>query len=237
VDFTFWACGLLAALIAVVVSSFELLTRYQARSLREIFRSGYYWGFAFLNGLFGFGVYWALPSLGNVVIKSDFLPSVQPPLPRAVIAGLGYLLIARTSVLDITYRGQTRGVGLDVFYQTAANYLLGHHSRRLREALREDFWQVYTDVENDPIVFLATTEFLLAQLDANERQEIQDQLQLALSGEPPSDILCLSLYILIRNMTSRDDASTEIDNRRTTLREHPEQANPIRERLTWLYSE
>jgi hypothetical protein len=205
--------------------------------MSEIFRSEYYWGFALLNGLFGFGVYWALPSLGNVAIKSDLLPSVQQPLPRAVIAGLGYLLIARTSVLDITYRGQTRGVGLDVFYQTAANYLLSHHSRRIREGLRRDFRQVYTGDENDPAVFLATTEFLLTQVDdANERQEIQDEVQLSLAGEPPPDTLSLTLYILIRDMTSRDDANTEIENRRTNFREHPEQADPIRKRLAWLYS-
>ena len=60
-DLNFWAYGLLAAVIAVVVSSAELVTKYEALSLREIFRSGYYYGFAALNGFFCFLVYWILP--------------------------------------------------------------------------------------------------------------------------------------------------------------------------------
>lgn len=94
-DLAFWGYGALAALIAVVFSSIELLTKNQARELREILVSPYYFGFALLNAAFCFVVYWSLPSLGEVAIKSDLLSSMNKPLARALTAGFGYLLLAQ----------------------------------------------------------------------------------------------------------------------------------------------
>jgi hypothetical protein len=150
-----------------------------------------------------------------------------------VIAGLGYLLIARSSILDVTVKGTTRGLGLDIAYQTMAEFLLGHHRRRIRRALRKDFMQVYTNSPDDPIVFLAATELLLTQTEGNERQEVEDKLTLALQGNPPADALCLLLYLLIRDMTDREDARETVKRQRNQLTQSS--AEPLKARLPWLY--
>lgn len=134
-SFTFVLFGLLAIFIAVALSSVELLTKYDARTLREIFYSPYYFGFALLNGLCCFLFYWALPHLGGIVMKSDLLSSTSHPLVRSIAAGLGYLLIVRTSILDLkTPRSnQTLGIGFDGIYNSLAQYLLKQHSKAVRE--------------------------------------------------------------------------------------------------------
>jgi hypothetical protein len=176
-----------------------------------------------------------LPFLGNVAIKSDLLPTIEQPLSRAIIAGLAYLVIARASVLDIRVGGEPQGLGFDIIYQQVANYLLHHHNRPLSRTFRDDSERVYTGDSNDPIVFLATTEYLLTQLEDNERQRIQDRIKLALLSEPPTDILCLSLYILIREIVDSNDAAITIRGRRTDVQRNLRSANSLKARLPWLY--
>jgi hypothetical protein len=146
------------------------------------------------------------------------------------------LLIARTSILDIKVKGNTRGIGLDIVYQQLADFLLRHHNRRLRETARGDFAQVFNNDLDEPIAFLATTEFLLTQLDANEKQDLRDQLDLILHDNQPADVLCMSLYQLIREMADSDDAANTIEARRSSLAKNPGQAQSLRTRLPWIYN-
>ena len=113
VDWTFIGCAFLAVVIALSFSSIELLTKYQSRSLREIFCSRYYVWFAFLNALFCFLVYLALPFI-EVGLKfgsnSNPVSLGEQPL-RAIVAGFGYLVIARMSLPHIkTSTGEPIGV-------------------------------------------------------------------------------------------------------------------------------
>lgn len=235
-DLSFWGYGLLASFIAVVFSSVELLTKYQARGLREIFLSWHFVGIAVLNALFCFLVYWAFPFLGSIAIKSDLLSSMNQPLSRALIAGLGYLLIARTSILDITVRGETLGVGLDAAYKVVAQYLLRHHSLGMRRKIRRDFHAVYKGQPNDAIVFLGAAQLLMAQLSDAEKTEFEKSRNLALHGQPPADALCLTLYVLIRDYAAdREDAETHINAKRNELEQNTQLVGALKRELPWLY--
>src|SRR5437762_3497689 len=97
-NWPFAGYALVAVLIAVILSSIELLTRYQGRTFSEIFCSWHYVWFALLNAVFCFLVYWALPYLGNLVVEPKLAGSINDGLIRALTAGLGYLVIARLSV-------------------------------------------------------------------------------------------------------------------------------------------
>lgn len=139
--------ALLAVAIAVILSSVELLTKHQSRSLREIFASGYYVGFALLNAFFCFLVYWTLPWLSGALFNAQLPIDVDTGLGRALAAALGYLVVARLSILDITTKtGETYGAGFDAIYNGVAQYLLRHHNRRLRRAMRADFFTLYDEV-------------------------------------------------------------------------------------------
>jgi hypothetical protein len=236
-DLSFWGYGLVAVGLAVAVSSVELLTKYQDRTVREIFFSRYYLAFAFLNSLFCFLVYWSLPSLGALAIKSELVTSLQGPLVRAVTAGLGYLIIARTSILDINVRGETLGLGFDGIYNAIAQYLLRHHEKQLKKSTRIEFTKVYRSVTDAPAVFLGAARLLKADAQGEERQRIQDDLNLCLDGNPPGDMLCLSLYLLIRNYTAgSDEAEALILQKEEDLKGNPHQASLLKKELGWIYT-
>lgn len=237
-DGAFWGYGLVAVLIAVLASSVELLSKYQARSPREIFFSWYYVSFASLNALACFLVYWAIPALGGVAVKSEILPSLNQPLIRAITAGLGYLLIARASILDITVRGATLGVGFDGIYNSVAQYILSHHAKAVRRKIIEDFRQVYGSTHDPPVVFLSAARHMaISHAETNEqRVEIRDRLDLALRGNPPPANLCLTLYLLIRDYTAdRVDAQSLIRDQQAELEKSLQEAARLRQELFWIY--
>ena len=65
-----WICGIFAVLLALIVSSMELLTKHEAKKFKEIFGSPYYWaGFVPLNAVFSAAVYWALPYKGKFYLN------------------------------------------------------------------------------------------------------------------------------------------------------------------------
>jgi len=234
----FWGYGLVAVSIAVTFSSVELLTKYQSRSLREIFLSPYYLGFALLNAFFCFLVYWGLPALGNLAIKSDLLTTLKGPLVRAITAGLGYLVIARASILDIRVRGETLGVGFDGIYNAIAQYLLRHHNQGLRRQLRTDFSEIYRELPTDaPVFFLGAARLLPVQAEGDEKQRMEDELRLSLTGKPAADRLCFSLYLLIRNYTANvTDAKDLILDQKKELEKNSSQAGLLKRELDWIYS-
>lgn len=234
-SFVLW--GIVAVLIAVVVSSVELLTRYQARSIPEIFFSRYYLCFAILNGFFCFVVYLALPSLGRVTTSADFLSEAGQLPTRALAAGIGYLLIVRLSFIDLTIDDRTYGFGFDGIYQIAAQYLLRHHNQSVRRKVREDFRQVYEGNEDDPIVFLGTIRMLTIPLPDNEKLDMENQVALTLRDEQSPGVLCLGFYFLIRELASNsDDAKSEIDKKRTEISQDSRSANKLKQEIPWLYS-
>jgi|YelNatPaOPRAMG01_1025707.scaffolds.fasta_scaffold09384_3 hypothetical protein len=200
-DFQTLFGGLLAVIIAIVASSMELLSKYQARTFREIFFSPYYLFFALLNAVFCAVVYWALPYIGGVLVRSELLPSLENPLVRAIVAGLGYLVIARTSLLDITIRGQTVGIGFDGIYSALAQYLLRHHELRLREKMRDDFLKAFSRYRERPHIFLGAVRLLLPQLDMEDREEAEANLARLKSGQPSVIDFCFGLYLLLREYT------------------------------------
>ncbi len=203
-------CGLIAIAIAVVASSMELLSKYQARSLREIFFSPYYLLFALLNALFCALVYWALPYLGSILVRSEFLPSLENPLVRAIVAGLGYLVIARTSLLDITVRGQTVGIGFDAIYTTTAQYLLRHHDMRLRQKIRDDFMKAFALYRASPHVFLGAIKLLMPQLDIESREEAEATLARLRAGQPSLMDFCFGLYLLLREYAGGAESAASL---------------------------
>jgi uncharacterized membrane protein len=110
-----------------------------------------------LNAVFCFLVYWALPLL-KIDINSKPLSLEDHPLIRALVAGFGYLVIARTSFLDLkTSTGEPIGLGFDFIYSGLAKYILNFHAKELKAKLYEDFKTVFrVDQANAPIVFLGT---------------------------------------------------------------------------------
>jgi hypothetical protein len=205
-DWPFFLYGLLAVIIALTLSTLELLTRYRSRSLREVFRSQYYLFFALLNSVFCFLVYWALPYLSQGVIKTELSGSVDKGLIRALVAGLSYLVIARMSILDITTKdGTTYGAGFDAIYTGFAEYLLDHHRREMRQRMRKDFENVYMLVStNQKETFKKAATGVMTGLDAGKDQsDFKNRLDLAeanfANAEPD---YCFSIYHLIRDYTT-----------------------------------
>jgi hypothetical protein len=237
VDWTFLGCAALAVLIAVSLSSVELLTKYQTRNVQEIFCSWYYVGFALLNALFCFLVYLALPFL-KIEINSNLVSLGEQPLIRAIVAGLGYLVIARTSVLDIkTPSGEPVGVGFDVVYNGLAQYLLGFHAKWVKKKIRDDFFKVFQgDQIDEPLVLLSATKFIIAQAStADEQSSLSNKLDLG--KELPGADYCFYLYQLIRdNSPDVADATKQIADHRLQVAKNSKHADALRAELSWLYS-
>jgi hypothetical protein len=204
----FWLCALLAVTIALVLSSVELLTRYRSRNLREIFRSRHYVFFAALNAASCFLVYLAIPHLSNLTVSAPFTAKLDNGLIRAIVAGLGYLVIARLSILDITAKdGTTYGVGFDGIYHALAEYLLDHHRRQMRKGIRDDFGALYLSGSNTETgAFKRAATMAKAGLSTpDEQRAFDDRLNLAESNFPSAanpDEYCFTVYQLIRDYTT-----------------------------------
>lgn len=88
-------CGIFAVLLALIVSSLELLAKYESKKFKEIFGSPYYWaGFVPLNAVFSAAVYWTLPYLSKLVLTSDLTTNLENPVFRGktpVFLRSGYL--------------------------------------------------------------------------------------------------------------------------------------------------
>jgi hypothetical protein len=231
----FWLWGLLAVAIALLLSSIELLTKYQARSPREIFGSRYYAAFAALNSTLCFLVYCLLPHFKDVV-KSTLWDEAWF---RSVAAGLGYLVIARTSILDIkTKTGEPVGVGLDVIYSGLAQYILNWHEKTVNRLVRTDFQNAYNSQNpgDEPIVFLSAVEAIKAGLSQEQQAECDRRRTLVLSGDPNGLMVCAVLYRLIRDYSAGPgDAKGIIDGERNQVRNDAQLATNLKRRLTWLY--
>jgi hypothetical protein len=234
---TFWGYGLFACAIAVVLSSVELLTKYESRSLREIFLTRYYWAFAALNSFFCFIVYWSLPYLSKVIISSQISGHLEGPLIRALVAGLGYLAIARSSVLDLKVHGEPLGVGFDAVYNGIAHYLLRHHNLQLSKTMRDDFSPVYRHLTDPPIAILSAAKFLVSQSGPSEDQRGKDRIKLLLIGKPPAAEVSFGLYIVIRDYSADPaDAARVIQDRQEELKNDALQASSLRRELDWLFT-
>lgn len=235
-DSNFWLPALFAIFIAVGLSSVELLTKYQTRNLGEIFLSGYYFAFAALNALFCFLVYYFLPLL-KIEVSSNLISVGEQPWIRAIVAGLGYLVIARTSVLDIkTPGGEPVGVGFDGIYNGVAQYLLGFHAKEVKKRIRDDFRNVHVASQDEPLVFLAATRILISQATtAEENKNLTSRLKLG-EGQNATDF-CFYLYNLIRdNSINAQDAAKQIKDQRTLVTENNAMADSLKKDLPWLYS-
>lgn len=231
----FWGYGLLACAIAVLLSSVELITRYETRSLGEIFKTPYYLGFAVLNAFFCFVVYWSLPYINKVIISSQLATHLEGPLIRALVAGLGYLAIARSSLLDLKVRGETLGVGFDAVYNGIAHYLLRRHNLHLHRRMRDDWMPVYRSLDPTaaPIIFLATARSLASQ---RGDQSGNDKIKLLLSGKQPRGDVSYGLYEVIRNYSENADEAAKI-TRETgeELQRDDVRAAALKQELSWLY--
>ncbi len=226
---------LLAVIIAIVASSMELMSKYQARTIGEIFFSPYYFFFVLLNAVFCTLVYWALPYISGILVRSEFLPSLENPLVRAITAGLGYLVIARTSLLDINIRGQTVGIGFDGIYSTLAQYLLRHHDLRLRRKMWEDFQKAFSSYP--PHIFLGAVKLLMRQLSEYDREEFETTLARLKSGQPKSLDFCYGLYILLREYTEgREGAEAFLSQLNEVLKSDPSFEKTLREEFAAITS-
>ncbi len=218
IDWPFWLYGILAIGIGLALSSVELLTRFRSRGIREIFLTRHYFLFATLNAFFCLAVYWALPSLSKIVIKTEFADSMDQGLVRALTAGPGYLVIARTSILDISTKdGSTYGMGFDGIYNAFAQYLLDHHQRQMRRRMRDDFQDVHQN--NMPrAAFQNAAKMVLAGLqDADQRSDFQARLNLAdtVAADPE---YCFTVYQLVRDFTTgKEEAREQISRALQTL--------------------
>lgn len=227
--------ALLAIIIAVVASSMELLSKYQARSFREIFFSPYYLYFALLNALFCALVYWSLPYISNILVRSELLPPLENPLVRAIVAGLGYLLIARTSLLDITVRGQTVGIGFDGIYSTVAQYLLRHHDMRLRRKMRDDFLKAFYRYRDKPQVFIGAIKLLMPQLEIEDREEAEAILARLKTGKVNIVDFCFGLYLLLREYTGGAESVDHLlSHVEEAMKFDPNYEKSLRDEIQWL---
>lgn len=228
---------IVAVAIAVTFSSVELLTKYQERNFREIFSSGPYLAFAGLNALFCLVVYYVLPGLGSVALEPALAARLEShSMVRAVSAGLGYLVIARSSIIDLTVKGATLGVGFDGIYNSISQFLLRHHSKQINKRIRDGFAATYTRQAGEPLAFLQSARLLVSQ-DSEVEQKNSERLRLMLTGEPTGDQLCLSLYRLIRDLTTDEaDARSQIEGSRSEIAANPHLAATLKAELPWLYS-
>lgn len=231
-----WASPVVAVAIAVILSSVELLTKYQERNFREIFFSGPYLAFASLNAIFCLIVYFALPGLGTVALEPTLAAKLDStPIVRAVAAGLGYLLIARSSILDLTVKGATLGVGFDGIYNSISQFLLRHHSKQINKKIRDGFTGAFNRSADEPLAFLQAARLLVGQ-DSDTERKNSERLRLMMTGEPMADQLCLSLYSLIRDLTIDEaDAKAQIEGNRAEIKTNPHTAAILKEELAWLY--
>lgn len=237
-DLTF-LCGVLAVLIAISVSSVELLTKYRSRNFWEIFGSWYFFGFAVWNAFFCSLVYLALPFIEvglKLELNSKRVSLGEQPFIRALVAGFGYLVIARTSILDFkTSTGEPIGVGFDYIYNKVAKYLLNFHERQLQKEFLRDFFVVFrADQANAPIVFLSTVNLLISQASTADEEKLLKDALLRARGQPAPEY-CLFLYQLIRDhSTNAKDATEHINQQRAILANDANHSAEVRKQLNWL---
>lgn len=216
-----WICGIFAVLLALTVSSLELLTKYESKRFKEIFGSVYYWaGFVPLNAIFSTAVYLALPYFSKLVLTSALTTNLENPVFRAITAGLGYLILVRTSIIDLKIGNEMQGIGFDILYQRIAGYVLRHHERAIRRQEEALFASLYANFK-DPRVYLGATRIVLERLsDADLRSQIQAVINALVGEKPPGYIICYKLYkTLLEASTEASDlrnwfqeAQTQIEN-------------------------
>jgi hypothetical protein len=241
VDLTF-LCGVIAVLIAILVSSVELLTKYRSRNFWEIFGSWYFLGFAVWNAFFCSLVYLALPFIEvglKLELNSKPVSLGEQPYIRALVAGLGYLVIARSSILDFkTSTGEPLGVGFDYIYNKVAKYLLNFHEKKLQKEILRDFFVVFReDQANAPIVFLSAVNLLIGQATtADEEKLLKDALVHAEGSRSPATEYCFYLYNLIRDhATNAKDATERLNQQRAILQNDANRSAELRRQLNWLF--
>jgi hypothetical protein len=161
----------------------------------------------------------------------------EQPLIRAIVAGFGYLVIARTSVLDIkTSTGEPIGVGFDFIYNGVAKYILNFHEKQLKKKIREDFFTVFrVDQANAPIVFLSTVNLLISQASTADEEKLLRDALLRAQGQPAIEY-CSYLYQLIRDRsTNAKDATDHIQEQRAILANDANRSAELRKQLNWLF--
>lgn len=231
----FWG-GVLAVAIATVMSSIELISKYPTRSIAEIFGTKAYFAFIVLNAAFCAVFYAAIPYLTGLTVSSELSKTfTDSALARSIIAGFGYLILARTSVLDLKIKGETLGVGGDMIYNVLAQYILRRHSLSITRSIRAACRTVYTAGTGDGAAFLHAVESLANQkTDAEERRRLADNIALIVKdakvlGEYD---VCLALYTLIRdNTVSADEARDLIVDARADLKKDEARKTELERRL------
>jgi len=216
-----WICGIFAVFLALIVSSMELLTKYEAKKFKEIFGSPYYWaGFVPLNAVFSAAVYWALPYLSKLALTSALTTNLENPVLRALVAGLGYLILVKASIVDLKIGNETQGIGFDILYKRVSGYVLRHHENAIRRREEALFRELYAEF-NDPRVYLGATEMLLARLrnDSNAvfKAEIRTVVNALVGEKPIGYTTCYKLY------TTLLEASTDTFELQNWLHQAQEQ--------------
>ncbi len=196
--------ALLACTVAVAVSSVELLIRYAPRNLREIFFCRHYVGFAALNAIFCLAVFLVLPELTEHVRFGDTsIDLLQRPYMRGLFAGFGYLVIARSSIMDFTQKGQTVGVGFDYLYSTCSAYLLRHHNSRIVSRLRQEFTALYSKKNyKNPVAYLNAFEVVVQGQPSEIRESAHNEIANSLRGKPSKLVACQGIYLVLRDLMS-----------------------------------
>jgi len=234
-----WIGGIFAVLLALVVSSLELLTKYEAKKFREIFGSPYYWaGFVPLNVVFSAAVYWALPHLSKLVLTSDLTTNLENPVLRALIAGLGYLILVRTSIVDLKIGDETQGIGFDLLYKSIAGYVLRHHKNAIRRREEALFNKLYAEFK-DPRVYLGATEVLLARFhddnNATFKNEIRAIINALVGEKPPGYTTCYKLYTtLLEASTEYREIQNWLQQAQTQIETDPVFQQKLTRTLEWL---
>jgi hypothetical protein len=234
-----WICGIFAVLLALIVSSLELLTKYEAKKFKEIFGSPYYWaGFVPLNAVFSAAVYLALPYLSKLVLTSDLTTNLENPVLRALVAGLGYLIIVRTSIVDLKIGNETQGIGFDILYKRIAGYILRHHETAIQRREEALFDQLYVEFK-DPRIYLGAAEMLLARLRDDSSIVIKNEIRAvinALVGEkPPGYTTCYKLYkTLLEASTEYHELQKWLQQAQTQIETDPAFQQKLTRTLDWL---
>jgi hypothetical protein len=185
-----------------------------------------------LNAVFSFLVYWALPLLKIDIDSKPFLLD-QQPLLRAIVAGFGYLVIARTSLLDIkTKTGEHIGVGFDAIYNGVAKYILNFHALQLKKKVREDFKAVQGTA---PTAFLGAMKVLIGQASTPEEGKVLADALIYARGMNAHDY-CFYLYKFIRSQsTNAKDARDQIEHQRNVLATDATRTAALQAELYWLF--
>jgi hypothetical protein len=120
---------------------------------------------------------------------------------RALVAGLGYLTVARTKIIELKGASGPVPIGFEYLYTTFTKWLMTKHIHRINTGLQNDFITLYQQVP-DPVAYAMAAAFI--RQDIGDKQQFDSQLAVVKTTVwGPLDV-CGGVYrVLCKHCSSR----------------------------------